>query len=89
MNLSSTQYIDFVEILNLSLDLSTIYFAHFSGCCASFVYRCHSILECCHVFWSQVEYKIVCFIYLLLFMVGIDLPTRTFRGNHLRLQKYF
>ena len=28
----STQYIDFVEILNISLDLSTIYFAHFSGC---------------------------------------------------------
>ena len=22
-----------------------------------------TILECCHVFWSQVEYKIVCFIY--------------------------
>ena len=28
----STQYIDYVEILNISLDLSTIYFAHFSGC---------------------------------------------------------
>ena len=29
---ASTQYIDFVEILNISLDLSTIYFAHCSGC---------------------------------------------------------
>ena len=27
----STQYMDFVEIFNISLDLSTIYFAHFSG----------------------------------------------------------
>ena len=61
---TGTQYIDYVEILNILLDLSTIYFAHFSGCCASFVYSCHSILECCNVFWSQVEYKIVCFISL-------------------------
>ena len=60
---TSTQYIDYVEILNISLDLSAIYFVHFSVL-ASFVYSCHSILECCHVFWSQVEYKIVCFIYL-------------------------
>ena len=37
---------DFVEIFNVSLDLSTIYFAHFSRCSASFVYICHSILEC-------------------------------------------
>ena len=31
--ISSTQYMDFVEIFNISLDLSTIYmyFAHFSG----------------------------------------------------------
>ena len=47
---TSTQYIDFVEILNISLDLSTINFAHFSGCRASFVYSCHSILECCVMF---------------------------------------
>ena len=47
---SGTQYIDFVEILNISLDLSTIYFAHFSGCGASFVYSFHSILECCVMF---------------------------------------
>ena len=43
---TSTQYMDFVEIFNVSLDLSTVYFANFSGCRASFVYCCHSILEC-------------------------------------------
>ena len=63
---TSTQYIDYVEISNISLDLSTIYFTHFSGCWASFVYTCHSIPECCHVFWSQVEYKIVCVLFIIL-----------------------
>ena len=28
---TSTQYMDFVEIFNILLDLSFIYFAHFSG----------------------------------------------------------
>ena len=28
----STQYMDFVYIFNISLDFSTIYFAHYSGC---------------------------------------------------------
>ena len=28
----SIQYVDFFEISSVSLDLSTIYFAHFSGC---------------------------------------------------------
>ena len=28
---TSAQYIDFVEIFNISLDLSAIYFAHFSS----------------------------------------------------------
>ena len=46
---------DFVKIFNISLDLSTIYFAHFSECQASFLQP---------VFWSEVEYKIVSFIYL-------------------------
>ena len=27
----STQYMDFVKIFNISLDLLSIYFAHFSG----------------------------------------------------------
>ena len=40
---ASAQCMDFVEILNLSLDLSAIYFALFSGCWAFFVYSCHSI----------------------------------------------
>ena len=29
---TSAQYMDFVEIFNIVLDLSTIYFSHFSGC---------------------------------------------------------
>ena len=29
---TSIQYMDFIEISNVSLDLSTIYFAHLSGC---------------------------------------------------------
>ena len=29
---TSSQYMDFVEVFNVSLDFSTIYFAHFSGC---------------------------------------------------------
>ena len=29
---TSIQYMDFAEIFNVSVDLSTIYFAHFSGC---------------------------------------------------------
>ena len=29
---TSTQYMDFVKFFNISLDLSNIYFAHFSGC---------------------------------------------------------
>ena len=29
---TSTQCMDFVDIFNVSLDLFTIYFAHFSGC---------------------------------------------------------
>ena len=28
---TGTQYMDFVDIFKISLDLSTIYFAHFSG----------------------------------------------------------
>ena len=29
---TGTQYMDFVEVFNISLDLSTIYCANFSGC---------------------------------------------------------
>ena len=34
-------------------------FAHLSGCGASFRYSCHSILESCNVFWSEVEYSVI------------------------------
>ena len=29
---TGTQYMDVVEIFNTVLDLSTVYFSHFSGC---------------------------------------------------------
>ena len=45
------------SIFYISLDLSTIYFIHFSGCWASFVCNCHSILECC-VMFSGVKLSI-------------------------------
>ena len=46
-----------MSIFYISLDLSTIYFTHFSGCWASFVCNCHSILECC-VMFSGVKLSI-------------------------------
>ena len=39
-----------LSIFYISLDLSIIYFAHFSSCWASFVCSCHSITECCGMF---------------------------------------
>ena len=36
---------DFVNIFKMSLQLFTIYFVHFSCCCAYFVNGCHSILQ--------------------------------------------
>ena len=57
-----------LSIFYISMDLSTNYFAHFSGCWASFACNCHYPRMLCHVFWSQVEYKIVCFIYLSKFL---------------------
>ena len=47
---TDTQYMDFVETFSISLDISTIYFAHCSECRASFVYSCHFILECYNLF---------------------------------------
>ena len=58
---TSTQYIDCVEILNISPDLSGIYFAHFSWCRAFFVCSSHSILECC-VMFSRVKLNIRSFV---------------------------
>ena len=54
-----------LSIFYISLDLSTIYFAHFSGCWASFVCSCHSIPECC-VMFSGVKLSMGSFVLLLL-----------------------
>ena len=54
-----------LSIFYISVDLPTNYFAHFSGCWASFSCGCHYPRMLCHVFWSQVEYKIIRFIYLI------------------------
>ena len=62
---SSTQYMDFVEVFYISLDLSTIYCANFSGCRASFVYCCHSTPECYNLFSGvKLRKRSFCFIYL-------------------------
>ena len=55
---TSIQHMDFVVIFNISLDLSTIYLA-------SYVYSCHSILECYNLF-SEVTLSIrsFCFTYI-------------------------
>ena len=50
----------------ISMDLSTNYFAHFSGCSASFVCSCHSILECCVTF-SGVKLSVRSFVLFLRF----------------------
>ena len=68
MNHTNTQYMDFVNILYISLALSTIYFVHFSGWWASFVYSCHLILECYNLF-SGIKYKIVLFMFSYLFSI--------------------
>ena len=39
-----------LSIFYISMHVSTNYSAHFSGCWASFVCSCHSILECCVTF---------------------------------------
>ena len=51
----SIQYMDFVEIFNVSLDLSTLYFTFLIlvGVEFSFVYgcySCYSVLECYNLF---------------------------------------
>ena len=53
-----------LSIFYISMDLSTNYFAHFSGCSASFVCSCHSILECCVTF-SGVKLSIRSFVLFL------------------------
>ena len=46
-----------LSIFYISMHLSTNYSAHFSGCWASLVCSCHSILECCVTF-SGVKFSI-------------------------------
>ena len=53
-----------LSIFYISVDLSTNYFALFSGCRASFVCSCHSILECCVTF-SGVKLSIRSFVLFL------------------------
>ena len=58
------QYIDFVKIFSVSLDLSTIEFVHFSGCRASFVYSYYSIPECYNLFSGvKLSVRSFCFIH--------------------------
>ena len=46
-----------LSIFYISMDLSTNYFAHFSGCWASFACSCHYPRMLCHVFWSQLSIR--------------------------------
>ena len=46
---TSTQYIDFVDFLHFNGSVYQL-FCSFSGCWASFVCSCHSILGCCVAF---------------------------------------
>ena len=64
ISLTSTQYIDFVDFY-IPLDLSTNYFAHFSGCRASFVCSCHSIPEWC-VMFSGVKLSMGSFVLFII-----------------------
>ena len=61
----SIQYMDFVEIFYVSQNLFTICFAHFSGCWASFVYSCCSILGWYNLFFGfKLSIRLFCFISL-------------------------
>ena len=70
-----------LSIFYISMDLSTNHFAHFSECWASFACSCHYPRMLCHVFWSQVEYKIVYFIYLRMTATG-----RSYVQNFLKVE---
>ena len=77
----------------ISLDLSTIYFTYFSGCWASFVCNCHSILECCVIF-SGVKLSIRSFNLLpiaVAFYIWGNLTTRDGKADCLSvwLNRFF
>ena len=63
---TSIQYMDFIEILNVPLDLSTTYFAHVSGCWASSVYSSYCILDCYNLF-SGVKSSIRSFCFISIY----------------------
>ena len=63
---ASTQYMDFVEIFNISLDLSTIYLLVLVGVVSS----CYSILECYNLF-SGVKLSIRLFYFISSEFIGI------------------
>ena len=69
-----------LSIFYISLDLSTIYFAHFSGCSASFVCSCHSIPECC-VMFSGVKLSIGSFVLFRLHRSRNKIVVKKFRCN--------
>ena len=59
---TSTQYIDFVDFLRFNGSVYQLFSSFY--CVLSFLCVQLSLYPrmLCHVFWSQVEYKIVCFI---------------------------
>ena len=59
---TSTQYTNIADF-NISLDFSSIYFAHFSGCWTFFVYSCHSIIER-YILFSGVKLSIRSFCFI-------------------------
>ena len=57
---TSIQHMDFIEIFNISLDLSTVYCPRFSWCLASFVSSCYFIA----LFWNTITFICsFCFIF--------------------------
>ena len=70
-----------LSIFYISMDLSTNYFAHFSGCRASFVCSCHSILECCVTF-SGVKLSIRSFVLLLLLLACSQIAHQLYFSLH-------
>ena len=63
---TGTEYMDFVEVFNISLDLSTVYCANFSGWVLSFLCTfifCHYIPECYNLFsGDKLTIRSFCFI---------------------------
>ena len=67
---TSIHCIDFVEVLNISLDLSTIYFAYFSGCSASFCI----VVTLSYNLLSGVKLSIRSFSFILLISIRLLNP---------------